>query len=128
MSDKSYQVGAFPVTEDGKVVLVTTRSGEYWIFPKGCTEKGRSDHAVAGDEAYEEAGLTGVIKRDYYEFKVNSRGTQRLRLFPMKVKKMSKHFPECDERKRIVVSFHKAEKLLQKDLRAALRKMIKIQG
>jgi 8-oxo-dGTP pyrophosphatase MutT (NUDIX family) len=125
MSQQDYQVGVFPITEDGKVVLVTTRSSDYWIFPKGCTEKGRSDCSVARDEAYEEAGLTGVIQRDYHEFKIHSHGTKKLRLFPMKVKKLSKHFPECKERKRVVVSIHKAEKLLQKDLRTVLRQLVK---
>lgn len=126
MSCNGYQVGVFPVTDDGKVVLVRTRSGEYWIFPKGKTEKGRSNRAVARDEAFEEAGLTGVLKRDYNEFEVDSKHTGKLRLFHMKVKKFWKNYPEYKERERVIVSFDKAEKLLQKDLRAALRKMKKI--
>lgn len=127
MNGDCYQVGVFPVTEEGKIVLVTTRSGEYWIFPKGCREKGRSDHDVASDEAYEEAGLTGKIKRESIEFKVHSKRTKKLRLFPMKVEKLAKKYPESDERKRITVSFEKAEKLLQKDLKEVVRKMKKIQ-
>ena len=123
MSKNTYQVGVFPVTEDGRVVLVTTRKSDYWIFPKGRTEKGRSDRAVARDEAHEEAGLTGSMKQDYHEFKVFSRGAKTLRLFPMKVKHISKRYPESKERKRVIVSFDEAEKLLQKDLRVALKKL-----
>lgn len=121
-----YQIGVFPVTEDGKVVLVTTRGSDYWIFPKGRTEKGRSDRAVARDEAHEEAGLTGELAHNYHEFKVLSRRAKKLRLFPMKVKGVSKRYPECKERKRIIVSFDQAEELLQKDLRAALKELRKL--
>ena len=122
-----YQVGVFPVTEDGKVVLVTTRGGDYWIFPKGRTETGRSDRAVARDEAYEEAGLVGEMAHAYFEFKAYSRRAKKLRLFPMKVTKVHKRYPEVKERKRVIVSFGKAEKMVQKDLRAILREMRKLQ-
>ena len=121
-----YQVGVFPVTEDGQVVLVTTRGGDYWIFPKGRTEKGRSDRAVARDEAFEEAGLVGELKQDFLEFKAYSRRAKKLRLFPMKVKEIKKRYPECKERKRVIVSFEKAEKLVQKDLRVVIRKFRKL--
>ena len=44
----------------------------------------------------------------------------------MKVKDVKKRYPECNERKRVIVSFEKAERLLQKDLRSALKVMRKI--
>jgi 8-oxo-dGTP pyrophosphatase MutT (NUDIX family) len=119
----AYQVGVFPVTEDGKVVLVTRRGSREWIFPKGNTEKGRSDRAVARDEAYEESGLFGVMKRDYLEFKTPSLSAPKLRLFRMKVTKIINRYPEAKQRKRIIVSFDKAEKMLSKDLRSILKKM-----
>ncbi|MGJ8639180.1 MAG: NUDIX hydrolase [Opitutaceae bacterium] len=121
-----YQVGVFPITEDGKVVLVTSRRSEYWIFPKGRTEKGKSDRCVAREEAYEEAGLKGSLGQDYYEFESFSRRAKKLRLFPMKVKQVEKSFPECKDRKRVIVSFDRAEKMLQKDLRVALKAMRKL--
>lgn len=126
MCKSDYQVGVFPVTADGKVVLITTRGNDYWIFPKGRTEKGRSDRAVARDEAYEEAGLVGELQQSYFEFKAYSRRAKKLRLFPMKVQKVNERYPESKERKRVIVSFDKAEKLVQKDLRAALRVMRKL--
>lgn len=112
------------MTDDGKLVLVTTRSGGFWIFPKGNTEKRRSDRAMAREEAYEEAGLEGVMRRDYVEFRTIGK-VKKLRLYPMKVKKVLKTYPERRERKRIAVSFDKAEKLVEKDLRAIIRKMRK---
>lgn len=123
MCKQKYQVGVFPVTKEGRVVLVTSRSTGYWILPKGRTEKGRSDQAVALDEAYEEAGLEGSLKNYYYEFDVISSRAKKLRIFPMKVKKINKHYPECDERDRVIVSFDEAEELVQKDLRAVLRQL-----
>lgn len=120
----AYQVGVFPVTEDGKLVLVTTRGGGFWIFPKGNTEKGRSDRAMAREEAYEEAGLEGVMKRDYLEFRTIG-NVKRLRLYPMRVNRVRKSYPEKKERARVVVSFDKAEKLVEKDLREVIRKMRK---
>ncbi|MEP4077550.1 NUDIX hydrolase [Haloferula sp.] len=120
-----YQVGVFPVTEDGKVVLVTSRVGGDWIFPKGNVEKGRSDRAVARDEAYEEAGLLGSMKQNYTEFKTPGRAAPRLRLFRMQVWEALKRYPESRQRKRAVVSFEKAAKMLSKDLRPILKKMSK---
>ncbi|MGB0415080.1 MAG: NUDIX hydrolase [Coraliomargarita sp.] len=120
-----YQVGVFPVTEEGKIVLVTTRDGDYWILPKGNTEKGRSDRAMAREEAYEEAGLVGVMKRDYVEFRTFGK-VNRLRLYPMTVRKMLKNYPEKKQRERVTVSFEMAEKMVEKDLRAIIRKLRKL--
>lgn len=120
-----YQVGVFPVTEEGKIVLVTTRDGDYWILPKGNTEKGRSDRAMAREEAYQEAGLVGVMKRDYVEFRTFGK-VKRLRLYPMTVRKMLKNYPEKKQRERVTVSFEMAEKMVEKDLRAIIRKLRKL--
>ncbi|NQY32983.1 MAG: NUDIX domain-containing protein [Coraliomargarita sp.] len=119
-----YQVGVFPITDDGKVVLVTTRDGDYWILPKGNTEKGRSDRAMARQEAYEEAGIEGVMKRDYLEFRTLGK-VKKLRIYPMKVKKLLKNYPERKERERVAVSFDMAERMVEKDLRVIIRKLRK---
>ena len=119
-----YQVDVFPITDDGKVVLVTTRDGDYWILPKGNTEKGRSDRAMARQEAYEEAGIEGVMKRDYLEFRTLGK-VKKLRIYPMKVKKLLKNYPERKERERVAVSFDMAERMVEKDLRVIIRKLRK---
>ncbi|MGJ8652708.1 MAG: NUDIX hydrolase [Opitutaceae bacterium] len=126
MCKQKYQVGVFPVTAEGQVVLITSRNTGYWILPKGRTEKGRSDQAVALDEAYEEAGLEGTLKGRYYEFDVVSSRAKKLRLFLMKVKKVNKHYPECNERDRVIVSFDEAAELVQKDLRVVLKQLRKL--
>jgi len=122
---EDYQVGVFPYTKDGEVVLVTTRSGGYWVFPKGRCEKGHSNRSVAESEAFEEAGLLGKLGADYMVFNTNSSKAFKLRLYPMRVKEVLSHWPEHKERKRVIVSIKKAEKLLEKDLALVLKKMAK---
>ena len=118
-----YQIGVFPVTQEGKVVLVTSRSGEYWIFPKGRRECDVEDYVVAGDEAYEEAGVLGKVWHDFKVFDVNSSKAPRLHVYPMQVEEVLQCWPEGDERERAIVSYKKAAKLLKKDLRAILHAM-----
>jgi 8-oxo-dGTP pyrophosphatase MutT (NUDIX family) len=42
-------------------LLVRTRSGESWTFPKGHVEPGESAAAAAAREAHEEAGVSGRL-------------------------------------------------------------------
>jgi 8-oxo-dGTP pyrophosphatase MutT (NUDIX family) len=43
------------------VCLVTSSSGKRWVVPKGCMELGKTAGEVALQEAWEEAGLVGVL-------------------------------------------------------------------
>jgi 8-oxo-dGTP pyrophosphatase MutT (NUDIX family) len=52
-------------------LLVKTKGGHRWTFPKGRIAKGEEFHRAAEREAAEEAGVTGVIELDpltYYEY------------------------------------------------------------
>ncbi len=56
------QVGAIPfVIREKKplVLMITSRTHERWIFPKGSVEKGETHAEAALREAYEEAGIRG---------------------------------------------------------------------
>lgn len=55
------QAGVVPV-RNGQVCLVTSRSGKRWVVPKGCMEPGKSAGEIALEEAWEEAGLTGLLQ------------------------------------------------------------------
>ena len=57
------QAAAIPV-RDGQVCLVTSSSGKRWVVPKGCMELGKTAGEVALQEAWEEAGLVGVLQPD----------------------------------------------------------------
>jgi 8-oxo-dGTP pyrophosphatase MutT (NUDIX family) len=58
------QYGALPIAvRDGEtmVMLVTSRETRRWIIPKGWPEAGLEPRALAGKEAFEEAGLVGEV-------------------------------------------------------------------
>lgn len=60
------QYGALPFqVRDGAlmVLLVTTRGTGRWIIPKGNPEKNLKPHEVAKQEAFEEAGVVGRVRR-----------------------------------------------------------------
>jgi len=46
---------------DGQVGLVTSSSGRRWVVPKGMIDPGHSPGEAALIEAWEEAGLVGVL-------------------------------------------------------------------
>ena len=114
VKDNDYQVGVFAYTETGKVVLVTSRKGESWILPKGNRAKKRSDRIQAKREAFEEAGLQGSLNYKHYDFKSSENG-KRIRIYSMRVKKILNRFPEKMERKRVVIPFDQAEKMVKKE-------------
>jgi 8-oxo-dGTP pyrophosphatase MutT (NUDIX family) len=55
------QAAALPV-RDGEVCLVTSRNGKRWVAPKGCMEPGKTAGQIALQEAWEEAGLVGLLE------------------------------------------------------------------
>ena len=54
------QAAAIPVY-DGRVCLVTSRTGRRWVIPKGRIDPGHTAAEAARIEAWEEAGLLGVL-------------------------------------------------------------------
>ncbi len=61
---KRRQVAALPwrgEREALRVLLVSSRETRRWVIPKGWPMKGRSDPEAAAQEAYEEAGLRGIV-------------------------------------------------------------------
>src|SRR5262245_53594922 len=49
---------------DGQLCLVTSSSGKRWVVPKGCMEPGKTSGEIALQEAWEEAGLVGVLQAE----------------------------------------------------------------
>src|SRR5262245_61644681 len=54
------QAGVIPL-KNGQVCLITSRNGKRWVIPKGCQEPGRTSGEIALLEAWEEAGLAGML-------------------------------------------------------------------
>lgn len=54
------QAAVVPV-RNGLVCLVSSRSGKRWVVPKGSIEPGKSAGEIGLQEAWEEAGLVGLL-------------------------------------------------------------------
>ena len=122
--DSDYQVGVFAYTGSGKVVLVTSRKGESWILPKGHRAKKRSDRLQAKREAFEEAGIQGSLNCKHYDFNCFAK-SKKLRIYTMRVKTILNDFPEVRQRKRMVTTFDRAEKMVKGEYLKIIRELRK---
>src|SRR5262245_14761610 len=83
---------------NGKVCIITSRSRNRWVIPKGRMEPGMTSGEVALQEAWEEAGLTGVLHPQplgTYTYE-KSGNRHRVTVFVMEVTHVSNDFPEKD--------------------------------
>ncbi len=107
------QAGVIPYrVRDGRteILLVTSRSRGVWIVPKGLVEPGEAPQEAAAHEAWEEAGIRGVVSNvsiGRYEYE-KWEGTCRVQVFPMKVDAIGDVYPEAGERQRIWVEAREA--------------------
>jgi 8-oxo-dGTP pyrophosphatase MutT (NUDIX family) len=108
----------------GQVCLVTSRSGKRWVIPKGCMEPGKTAGEIALQEAWEEAGLVGLLSPEplgtyFYE---KAGFTCLVIVFLMQVTEVVEVFPEHDQRQRHWVSFSQAIRRVEdQGLRELLR-------
>lgn len=113
----------------GKVLLITSRGTGRWIIPKGWPIEGRSMAGSAMQEAWEEAGVKGVIEEeaigDYCYEKVPGRGSVVpivVQVYRMRVKELAKEYPERNQRQRKWFSLRKAADLISEpELKDMLR-------
>lgn len=100
-----------------EVLLLTSRDTGRWVIPKGWPMAHKKAHAVAEQEAYEEAGVKGTVEKapfGYYgyEKKLNS-GINvpcRVQVHLLKVSEMQDSFPEKESRRLEWVSPREAGK------------------
>jgi len=57
------QAAAIPV-HNGRICLVTSKSGRRWVIPKGRIDIGHTPVEAATVEAWEEAGLLGTLQTE----------------------------------------------------------------
>ena len=102
---RQYAALPYRVTDEVEVLLISSRETRRWILPKGWPMKGRKPHAAAAQEALEEAGVVGKIGKDpvgtYHYIKRMKNGSQQLchvTVFPMRVSRQRKVWPEMDQR------------------------------
>lgn len=110
-SDVRTQFAALPFKLDdaGKVriLLVTSRRAGRWIVPKGWPMDGKRPAAAAMQEAFEEAGVDGkgydqCLGLFSYQKTLDDVGDLPClaALFPVKVSKLLRKYPEKGQRKR----------------------------
>ena len=120
------QAGVIPIKQ-GKVCLVTSSSGKRWVVPKGCLEPGKTTHEIALQEAWEEAGLVGVLQPEpigsylYEKFG----GTCHVTVFLMTVNGVADEWPEQGLRERAWLTLRQAAaRLDDRGLRELIRKVV----
>ncbi len=109
---------------DYEVLLITSRNKQNWILPKGIIELGMTPEDSAAKEAMEEAGVAGFVLNELigeYDFEKWG-GTCKVKVFPMKVKKVFDNWPEADIRSR---RWFTIEKAMQKVNKNDLTKILK---
>jgi 8-oxo-dGTP pyrophosphatase MutT (NUDIX family) len=117
------QAGAIPVS-DGKVCVVSSRSGKRWVVPKGCLEPGKTAGEIALQEAWEEAGLVGLLLPEplgsYFYEKAGL--TCHVTVFLLRVTEAAADWPERQMRERRWLSFPQAQLHVED---AGLRELIR---
>ena len=100
-----YAALPFRAVDRIEVMLVSSRETRRWVLPKGWPMKGRTPHGTAAREALEEAGLVGDISKEpigtYHYLKRRKNGSTtpcRVTVFPMRVVRQRKSWPEKDQR------------------------------
>lgn len=109
-----------------QVMLVTSRSGKRWVIPKGLCETGMTAAESAAKEAYEEAGIEGVVDNrsiGSYEYSKWG-GVCRVKVYLMHVDTELDDWPEACLRQRKWLSFAAAaDRVLEKKLMNWLRRL-----
>ncbi|WP_299410338.1 NUDIX hydrolase [Acaryochloris sp. IP29b_bin.148] len=127
VKEGSYQQSAalpYLIQPDGlKIVLITSRKRHRWIIPKGAIEPHLTAWDSAAQEAWEEAGIEGVITTEPLGIYRHQKweGSSMVQVFPLAVTRLHQQWLEDQERQRRVVSVAKALKLIEMK---ALRRMV----
>ncbi|MCI0458784.1 MAG: NUDIX hydrolase [Gemmataceae bacterium] len=105
------QAAAIPV-RDGALCLVTSSNGKRWVVPKGIIDPGHTAGECALLEAWEEAGLVGVLGREPVGSYLYEKwgGTCHVTVFVMQVTEAADEWPERGQRQRRWVSFAEAHR------------------
>jgi len=107
-----------------EVLMITGRTRQGWIVPKGHVEPGETPRQSARREASEEAGLEGRLGRrpiGRYEY-VKKRGSCTVLVYLLRVERERRRWLEEDEREREWLALDQAiERACHRGLRVLLR-------
>jgi 8-oxo-dGTP pyrophosphatase MutT (NUDIX family) len=139
-SAKRVQYGALPYrlgdSSRTEIMLVTSRATRRWIIPKGWPHKGKAPHRSAAREAFEEAGIIGAISRSSVGSFVYKKRLKDGRfivcdveVFPLKVKRQTKKWPESRQRRvRWLPAREAAAAVREPKLRKIIRRLARATG
>ncbi|WP_143524061.1 NUDIX hydrolase [Rhizobium rhizosphaerae] len=98
-----------------EMLVITSRDTGRWVIPKGWPMEGKSSAQAAEREAYEEAGVKGVLSETMAGAYMYEKGMNgglkvpcRVQVYPLLVTNMLKNFPERGSRRLEWVSFEEA--------------------
>ena len=125
MPDPVLQAAAIPV-QNGRICLVTSRSGRRWVIPKGRIERGQSPSEAAILEAWEEAGLVGdlsPVPLGTFQYEKLDR-VFLVSVYVLSVKEIRSDWPERRDRRREWVEWTVAlERIEEEGPREILRSL-----
>ncbi len=107
----SHQIAVLPWRQDKygslSVLLVTSRTNRKWMMPKGWPIAGKTDPEAAQEEAFEEAGVEGLVSPfpigSYHYIKLFADGSSRPAqavIYAMEVTKERGNWKEKGQRER----------------------------
>lgn len=115
--------------DEVQVLLITSRRSKRWILPKGWPQDGATPAEAALTEAWEEAGVRGKVKSiclgifSYAKERADAPNLPCVvAVFPVKVARLEKAFPEAKDRNRKWFSLKKAASLVKEPELAAMLK------
>lgn len=112
-----------------RILLITSRETRRWVIPKGWPMRNRTNASAAEREAYEEAGVKGMICEDSiglftYQKQLGRRKSFPcvVQVFPLNVHTLLKTYPEDHQRRSKWFSRKKAmQKVREPELKALIR-------
>ena len=120
------QAAALPLRE-GRICMVTSRSGRRWVIPKGQIEVHQSPREAALTEAWEEAGLLGRVAREPLGgFSYEKNGVlHEVSVYLMTVTTERTEWPEKSQRLREWVPIAAAiDRMEEPELQAIVRELL----
>lgn len=101
-----------------RILLITSRDTGRWVTPKGWPMHGKTPAEAAAQEAWEEAGVSGIVGPEAVGVFSYIKPLDRTRMpclamiFPLEVREIHKKWPEDHERTRKWFSPKKAAKMV----------------
>jgi len=133
------QVAALPIRHleggDLEMLIVTSRDTGRWVIPKGWPIAGKEDSAAAATEAFQEAGVTGIVSSkpigSYRYFKRMADGAHLVdvSVYLLAVTKEKKRWREQSQRRRVWLPLlNAARQVREPGLRALIAELQRASG